>query len=58
MIQINEQDIDKITEVFYSILKGKKPVSIELPQDYPIMKSVRPSVISTSSLLNIMKRPA
>ncbi|MEI9478919.1 MAG: response regulator, partial [Deltaproteobacteria bacterium] len=35
MIQINEQDIDKITEVFYSILKGKKPVPIELPQEYP-----------------------
>ncbi|MBI5590954.1 MAG: hypothetical protein HY881_10780, partial [Deltaproteobacteria bacterium] len=35
MIQINEQDIDKITEVFYSILKGKKPVPIELPLDYP-----------------------
>ncbi len=35
MIQINESDIDKITEVFYSILKGKKPIPIELPQDYP-----------------------
>jgi two-component system sensor histidine kinase/response regulator len=35
MIQINESDIDKITAVFYSILKGKKPVPIELPQNYP-----------------------
>ena len=35
MIQINEQDIDKITAVFYSILKGKKPVPIELPQECP-----------------------
>ncbi|MGV8057629.1 MAG: response regulator [Smithellaceae bacterium] len=35
MIQINERDIDKITEVFYSILKGKKPLPIELPQEYP-----------------------
>ena len=35
MIQINESDIDKITAVFYSILKGKKPVPIELPQEYP-----------------------
>jgi two-component system sensor histidine kinase/response regulator len=35
MIQVNESDIDKITEVFYSILKGKKPVPIELPPDYP-----------------------
>ncbi|MCX5818695.1 MAG: response regulator [Deltaproteobacteria bacterium] len=35
MIQINEQDIDKVTAVLYSMLKGKKPVPIELPQDYP-----------------------
>ena len=35
MIQVNEQDIDKITAVFYSILKGKRPVPIELPQEYP-----------------------
>jgi two-component system sensor histidine kinase/response regulator len=35
MIQVNESDIDKITGVFYSIFKGKKPVPIELPQDYP-----------------------
>ncbi|MFC1650880.1 response regulator [Candidatus Latescibacterota bacterium] len=35
MIQINEHDIDKITEVFYSMLKGKIPKQIELPQDYP-----------------------
>jgi len=35
MIQVNESDIDKITEVFFSILKGKKPVPIELPSDYP-----------------------
>jgi two-component system sensor histidine kinase/response regulator len=35
MIQVNEQDIDKITAVFYSMLKGKKPVPIELPPEYP-----------------------
>jgi len=35
MIQVNEQDIDKITEVFYSILKGKKPAPVTLPEDYP-----------------------
>jgi signal transduction histidine kinase/CheY-like chemotaxis protein len=35
MIQINEQDIDNITEVFYTILKGKTPAQIELPMDYP-----------------------
>ena len=35
MIQINEQDIDKITAVFSLILKGKTPEPIELPEEYP-----------------------
>ncbi len=35
MIQVNESDIDKITEVFFLILKGKKPAPITLPDDYP-----------------------
>ncbi len=35
MLKVKEEDIDKITEVFYLILKGKKPSSIELPEDYP-----------------------
>jgi two-component system sensor histidine kinase/response regulator len=35
MIQISEQDVDKITAVFHAILKGKKPAQIELPPDYP-----------------------
>jgi two-component system sensor histidine kinase/response regulator len=35
MIQVNESDIDKITEVFFLILKGKKPAPIALPEDYP-----------------------
>ncbi|MDD5169268.1 MAG: HAMP domain-containing protein, partial [Syntrophales bacterium] len=35
MIQVKEEDIDRITEVFSSILKGRKPVRIELPQEYP-----------------------
>jgi len=35
MIQIDEQDIDKITAVFHAILKGKKAAPIELPPDYP-----------------------
>jgi two-component system sensor histidine kinase/response regulator len=35
MIQANESDIDKITEVFFLILKGKKPAPITLPDDYP-----------------------
>lgn len=35
MIQVNEEDIDKITAVFHAILKGKKPALITLPDDYP-----------------------
>jgi two-component system, sensor histidine kinase and response regulator len=35
MLNVEEKDIDRITEAFYSILKGKKPVPIELPEDYP-----------------------
>ena len=35
MITVNEQDIDKITEVFYLLLKGKKPAPIKLPDNYP-----------------------
>ena len=34
-MQVSESDIDKITEVFYMILKGKKPAPIVLPDDYP-----------------------
>jgi signal transduction histidine kinase/CheY-like chemotaxis protein len=35
MLNVKEEDIDKITEVFYLILRGKKPTPIELPEDYP-----------------------
>jgi PAS domain S-box-containing protein len=35
MLNVKEEDIDKITEAFYLILKGKKPPRIELPEDYP-----------------------
>jgi signal transduction histidine kinase/DNA-binding response OmpR family regulator/HPt (histidine-containing phosphotransfer) domain-containing protein len=35
MLNVKEKDIDKITEAFYLILKGKKPTAIELPEDYP-----------------------
>lgn len=35
MLQVKEEDIDKITAVFYAIVKGKKPEPIELPEDYP-----------------------
>lgn len=35
MIEVEEHYLDKITEVFYLILKGKKPVPIEMPGNYP-----------------------
>ena len=35
MLNVKEEDIDKITEAFYLILKGKKPTPIKLPGDYP-----------------------
>ncbi|MBW2439635.1 MAG: response regulator, partial [Deltaproteobacteria bacterium] len=35
MLNVKEEDIDRITEVFYLLLKGKKPPLIELPEDYP-----------------------
>ena len=35
MLNVKEEDIDRITEAFYLILQGKKPTPIELPEDYP-----------------------
>ncbi len=35
MIQVREEDIDKISEAFSSILKGKSPQAVELPSEYP-----------------------
>jgi signal transduction histidine kinase/DNA-binding response OmpR family regulator/HPt (histidine-containing phosphotransfer) domain-containing protein len=35
MLQVEEEYIDRITEVFYRILKGEDPNPIELPSDYP-----------------------
>ena len=35
MLNVKEEDIDRITEAFYLILKGKKPTPIKLPEDYP-----------------------
>ena len=35
MIHVEEEYIDRITEVFYRLLNGEEPTSIELPQDYP-----------------------
>ncbi len=35
MLKVKEEDIDRITEAFYLILRGKKPTPIKLPEDYP-----------------------
>ncbi|CAB1079971.1 hypothetical protein D1AOALGA4SA_7668 [Olavius algarvensis Delta 1 endosymbiont] len=35
MLKVKEEDIDKISEAFYLILKGKTPAPIDLPEDYP-----------------------
>ena len=35
MLNVREEDIDGITEVFYLILKGKIPTPLELPENYP-----------------------
>ncbi|MFC1833223.1 adenylate/guanylate cyclase domain-containing protein [Thermodesulfobacteriota bacterium] len=35
MHSVEEEQIDKITEAFYLILKGKKTPAIRLPEDYP-----------------------
>ena len=35
MLNVKEEQIDKITEAFYLILKGKKPTPVELPEDFP-----------------------
>ncbi|MBN1510096.1 MAG: SpoIIE family protein phosphatase [Sedimentisphaerales bacterium] len=35
MIEVREEDIDRITELFYRILKGEVPQPLALPQDYP-----------------------
>jgi signal transduction histidine kinase len=35
MLNVKEEVVDKITEAFYLILKGKKPTPIELPEAYP-----------------------
>ncbi len=35
MLFIEEKQIDKITEVFYRILRGEKPSPIPIPDDYP-----------------------
>jgi PAS domain S-box-containing protein len=35
MLSVKEEDIDRITEVFYNLTKGKTPADIKLPEDYP-----------------------
>jgi signal transduction histidine kinase/CheY-like chemotaxis protein len=35
MLSVEEKTIDQISEVFYSILKGKKPNAVHLPEDHP-----------------------
>ncbi|MDH3346501.1 MAG: response regulator [Desulfobulbaceae bacterium] len=35
MITVKEEDIDKITEAFYFLLKGTTPALIKLSEDYP-----------------------
>jgi two-component system sensor histidine kinase/response regulator len=35
MLNVSEEEIDRITEAFYRILEGKKARPIELPGDYP-----------------------
>src|SRR5512141_1028675 len=35
MLEIPEEDIDRITELFYRLLKGELPGPLELPPDYP-----------------------
>jgi len=35
MLSVEEKFIDQISEVFYSILRGKKPNAVHLPADHP-----------------------
>jgi adenylate cyclase len=35
MLSVKEEDIDRITEAFYRLLKGKPVQPVELPADYP-----------------------
>jgi class 3 adenylate cyclase len=35
MLEVREEDIDRITEAFHLILKGQIPPPVELPEDYP-----------------------
>jgi phosphoserine phosphatase RsbU/P len=35
MLQVREEDIDRITELFYRVLKGEVPGPLALPEGYP-----------------------
>jgi serine phosphatase RsbU (regulator of sigma subunit) len=35
MLEVREEDIDRITALFYRLLKGELPRPLELPKDYP-----------------------
>lgn len=35
MLHVREEDIDRITELFYRVLKGELPAPLALPEDYP-----------------------
>ena len=35
MLEVREEDIDRITELFYRVLKGEIPQPLTLPKDYP-----------------------
>jgi serine phosphatase RsbU (regulator of sigma subunit) len=35
MLEVREEDIDRVTELFYRMLKGEIPQPVALPKDYP-----------------------
>ena len=35
MLEVREEDIDRITALFYRVLKGELPRPLDLPEDYP-----------------------
>ena len=35
MLEVQEEDIDRITALFYRVLKGELPQPLDLPEDYP-----------------------
>ena len=35
MLEVQEEDLDRITALFYRVLKGELPRPLDLPEDYP-----------------------